>query len=295
MSLDRVYPLLGLSTAAGLPEDPLLRCVAEAARAETLGAAFTVGYQAALQRLVPGSTAGARRSLCATEARGAHPRHIEARLEAGVGGLRLTGEKSFATLAGAAEALLVLCAAGEVSGRKALRLVRVAVPTPGLRLSPGPALPFCPEVDHATVRLDEVPVADADVLPGDGWVDYVKPFRSVEDLTVGLCATAALTGLLLRRGDRADEVPPLLALLAALVALAELPLAALLEPGPLLALDGALRLLSTLAPSAQRRLALLDPALGAAWERDLPLLSVAARARAARAEGAWSAWGGAPG
>ena len=39
---------------------------------------------------------------------------------------------------------------------------------------------FVPEISHAEVELDRVKVSDADVLPGDGYDDYLKPFRTIE-------------------------------------------------------------------------------------------------------------------
>src|SRR5437588_11886352 len=74
--------------------------------ADRIGYAFLAGYRAALARLDPTLS---RASLCATEEGGAHPRAIKTRLAPQRdGAFVLDGEKTFATLASAAETLLVV-------------------------------------------------------------------------------------------------------------------------------------------------------------------------------------------
>ena len=61
-----------------------------------------------------------------------------------------------------------------------------------------PATPFVPDVAHATVTLARVTIAPEARLAGDGWSDYVKPFRTLEDLHVQAAITAWLVGALRR-------------------------------------------------------------------------------------------------
>ena len=51
------------------------------------------------------------------------------------------------------------------------------------------------EIPHAEVGLDRVRVEASAVLPGDGYADYVKPFRTIEDAHVH----CALLGYLVAR------------------------------------------------------------------------------------------------
>ncbi len=156
------------------------------ARADRLGFAFAAGYQAALWSLVPARDLRRTAALCATEAGGAHPRAIETRLTDGV----LEGEKTFVTLGPHAQDLYVLAKTGEEAGRPALALVRVDAAAPGVTVTPLGETPFVPEIPHASVRLAGVRAFET--LPGDGWADYVRPFRSVEDTLVHAAALAWL-------------------------------------------------------------------------------------------------------
>ena len=49
-----------------------------------------------------------------------------------------------------------------------------------------------PDIGHARLHLDNVL---CELLPGDGWDSYVKPFRSIEDLHVLAAITAWLYGI----------------------------------------------------------------------------------------------------
>src|SRR4029079_2530372 len=59
---------------------------------------------------------------------------------------------------------------------------------------PMPEPPFTPEITHDEIELDNVQVRDEDLLPGDGFDLYVRPFRTIEDVHV----SAALFAYLIR-------------------------------------------------------------------------------------------------
>ena len=81
--------------------------------ADRIGFAFLAGYRAALPKLDPTLF---RASLCASESGGAHPRAIKTRLRPRDGAFVLDGEKTFATLASAADTLLVVASRGKRRG-----------------------------------------------------------------------------------------------------------------------------------------------------------------------------------
>ena len=274
---------------------PIDRALVAAAHADRLGFAFAAGYREALRALVP--TATDAMALCATEAGGNHPRAIQTQLVAmpaasnAAATYRLTGRKAWATGANTAASLLVVASTGvDAAGTNRLRVVRVATTAPGLRITAAPA-PFVPEIEHATIELTDVPVTDADLLPGDGYADYLKPFRTVEDAHVHAALAAYLLGVARRRGWREHTERMLaLALATRAVATAEPKLAT-----THLALAGVLAL-------AAREVADLEAHWAAApdvatdaehqrWLRDRPLLKTAASARAARRERAWEQLG----
>ena len=254
--------------------------------ADRLGYAFAGGYRTALTCLVPG-IAG-RACLAATEEGGGHPRAIRTTLrEDGQGAFVLDGKKSFVTLGTAAEELLVVASTGESEGKNRLAVVRVPATRQGIVLTAGMALPFVPEIPHAEATFKNVHIAPNEVLPGDGYDRYLKPFRTIEDLHV-VAATVGYWLSLARRfhfGHAAVE--DLSALVLALCATEACDPSA---TGTHIALAGLFtRLRSFLAsPEIQQAMTKVEPDERARFERDWPLLRIAEKARVARLESAWN-------
>lgn len=254
--------------------------VGDAARggagADRLAIAFIAGYQAALRALVPGLRAVG--SFLVTEEGGGHPAAIRTQLSGG----RLAGRKRFATQGIEAETLIVVASAGAEGGHTRLSAVMIPADRPGVTRTPLPPTPFCPEIGLAEVHLD-VEVRPDEILPGDGYDEYLKPFRTIEDIHV----LAATLGFVLHTATRfawpREAIERLLAQLAPASALAAAPR----EPSVHLALSGWLagteRLLADLAP----HWAQVDPDWRARWERDQPLLSLAHKVRVQRTGAAW--------
>jgi acyl-CoA dehydrogenase len=249
--------------------------------ADRLGYSFAAGYGAALARLLELAgvrTSGTRFALAATESGGAHPRAIATRLDdAGV----LCGEKTFATLATVADEVLVVASRGEhPDGKNRLVVVRVPRTARGVVITPRPETPFAPEIPHAFVRLDDVVVKPEDVLPGDGYDAWLKPFRTIEDVHVRASTVGYLLGVA-RTYEWTDRVDDLAAL-----ALLLLELGARDPSSPVthLAVHGAFTIARSVAATLPWDRA--DATERARWERDAPLLSIAEGARAKRTEAA---------
>lgn len=170
--------LLRLHRAAS----PLELAILGGYRAATPGLAFLAGYQGALRALWPGApeTLGA---FCVTEQRSVRPADMRCRL--GEGGA--SGRKDFVTGGVAARWLLVSARVESEGESPRLAMLLIDAAGPGVAIEPGPTLPMLPDVPHAHLLLND---ARAQRLPGDGWTDYVKPFRTLEDLHVmaALCA-----------------------------------------------------------------------------------------------------------
>lgn len=267
-------PLSAPRVRAATPvDDALLGGLA----ADRLGYAFAAGYRAALARLFP-HVAGAA-ALCATEEGGAHPRAIRATLRPSGGAWVLDGAKQWATLANEAEVLLVLATLGEWGGRQQLRIAVVPADAPGVERIPMPPTQFVPEVPHLRLVFRGVEVAE--VLEGDGWERYVKPFRTVEDLHV----LAATVGYLLRVGRQAAWPRTTLGQLLTLAAtVRELAGEDPGEPGVHIAMASLFGTLESLVAAAPWP----DGEVRERWLRDAPILQVAGKARAARWEAAWA-------
>lgn len=267
--------------AAGL-DDTVLRAMAGGSAADRPGWAFASGYTEALRRLVP--AVGDRAvALAATESGGAHPRAIATRLAGG----RLDGVKRFVTLAPACDAALVIASEGESAGRNQLAAVLVPLDRDGVALEPLPPTAFAPEVPHAAITFRAVAVASGERLPGDGYSDYLKPFRTVEDIHVMAAIAAWLAATFARAGaPGAAPAEELAALAAGLVALGRLDPRATITHR---LLAGALAVLAQVLARAEPVWAAVDPVMRARWQRDRPLLEVAGAARAARLDRARSA------
>lgn len=266
-------------------EAPLEVAVAGGFAADRLGFAFAAGYHAALRALVPELPADHLVALCATEEGGAHPRAIRTALSGYGESSSLSGDKRWSTLAPAAHELLVLASLGQdAAGKEQLRLVRVRADAAGVRITAMPAPPFTPEIPHAEIELRAVRVSPEDVLAGDGWERYVKPFRTLEDLHVHGALLGYLIGVARRSGWPPPEIERLLALVVTTRALAAEPAGA---PETHVALAGLLEATARTVAETAELWAGVEPDERARWERDRALLGVAASARAARTARAW--------
>jgi hypothetical protein len=261
---------------------PFVAAVHVAARVDRLGFAFAAGYPAALQHMVPDVSLPC--ALCVTEEGGNHPRAIQTTLERAGDGFVLRGSKSFVTLGDLAADLVIAARAGDKpDGLPDLAVVRIPRGRAGIELTAHPPTPFAPEVPHARLELRGVEVRPEERLPGDGYLDYVKPFRTIEDIHVLGAAIGYLIGLALRIRGPADLIAELSANLVALDAIRVGPP---LDPRLHIALHGILRQTKRI-PESSGFARLLQSAPSderARWERDRALLEVASKAREARFE-----------
>jgi len=258
------------------------RALAGGVLADRLGYAFAGGYQAALRTLL--GDAGVATCLAATEAGGAHPRAIQTSLVDAGDDRLLVGEKQWTTLAEESERMLVFCRQGEVDGRPQIRAVLIPTQRPGITIERMPDVPFAPEVHHAKVTFAGVRLEPDELLPGDAYVELLKPFRTVEDAHVLCAAIGHLIGVALLHGFERVFIERLsaLALAARSVAMSD-PRSAGVHvalAGSFAALDS---IVAGLAPSFEKA----PEDFRSRWERDKPLLRVASKAREARLARAW--------
>lgn len=266
--------------ALSAASEPWEEAVRGGASADRLGYAFLAGYEAALSALLPGRDRSRPAALCATEKGGAHPRAILAAIEDGA----LTGEKTYVTLGESAEELYVLARTGTRGDRAELALARVPRAATGVAVTPLSALPFVPEIPHAAVRFEGV--RELEILPGDGWADYVRPFRTVEDVHVHAAVLAWLAATAARHAWPRELSERALSLL---VALRELSSADPSSPAVHVALAGTIALSRALVADLEPSWEVAPSDERARWQRDRGLLEVAGKARALRLERAWEA------
>jgi len=246
----------------------------------TPGLAFLIGYQAALRMLWPSAPASLG-ALCATERRSVRPADMQTRLE----GLRLTGSKDFVTAGLDAEWLLVAARSEGQGEAPRLNLAVVYPGEPGVSLEALPTLPLMPEVGHGRLQLQQ---AACELLAGDGWDAYVKPFRSLEDLYVLAAMVAWLYGV----GQECGWPQGLrLRLIGLLAGCAEASRQCADSVGCHLLLGGLFAQFQELKGAIDKAL-LAGPAQWAQlWQRDQGVMALASAARDKRLAKAWSAAG----
>lgn len=250
---------------------PFELAVAGGRRMATPGLAFLVGYQAALRMLWP-SAPPSLGALCATEQRSLRPADMQTRLK----DLRLSGRKDFVTAGDAADWLLVAARSEEPGETPRLSLAAVYPGEPGVKVEKLPALPLMPDISHGRLHLDG---ALCELLAGDGWDAYVKPFRSLEDVYVLSAMTAWLYGV----GQDNDWPQALqLRLLALLAGCAEASRQAPNNPAGHVVLGGLFAQFESLKTEVDQALVQGDPAWAAMWQRDQGVMQLAAGARAKR-------------
>jgi len=259
---------------------------------DRLAYAFAAGYQAAVRALVPSAPGDRIVSFSVTEEEGAHPRAVRTTLRevpGQTGMWRLTGRKRWATLSSTGGLAFVVASTGiGEDGRNRLRVVEVPLDSPGITLRPMPPTPFTPEIGHAEIVLEDVAVPSTAILPGDGYSNYVKPFRTVEDAHVGAAVLGYLLGIAIRYRWPAAVREDLMCLCATARALA------LGDPKGVethLGLAGLFRGLGGVMDGAESLWPLVDAETRARWTRDVGLLQVASNARGRRTEAAWKSLG----
>lgn len=278
--LPEVWEAYRSERAAGA--SPFAAAVIVASQVDRLGFAFAVGYPAALEHMIEGVRLPC--ALCVTEANGNSPRAIETTLEPKGDRYELRGTKTFVTFGSYAETLIIVAREGEKpDGRPDLAVVRIPAYREGITLEELPQTPFVPEVPHTSVRLDGVEVLEDERLPGDGYLDYVKPFRTIEDIHVVGATLGYLVGLARRTRAPATLIAELSADLVALDRLRDGPP---LDPRVHIALHGVYQRVTRLIGSEAfgRLLASAPDEEHSRWERDRVLLQVASKAREARFE-----------
>ncbi|MGF6332275.1 hypothetical protein ABH909_005153 [Pseudomonas sp. BS3782 TE3695] len=237
----------------------------------TPGLAFLVGYQAALRMLWPSAPLSLG-ALCATEQRSLRVADMQTRLR----DLRLSGRKDFVTAGDAADWLLVAARSEEPGEAPRLNLAVVYPGEPGVRLEKLAPMPLMPDIGHGRLFLDN---ALCELLAGDGWDAYVKPFRTLEDIYVLSAMTAWLFGV----GQDSDWPQTLqLRLLALLAGCAEVSHQAPNNPAGHVLLGGLFAQFDGLKAEVNQALADGPPQWAAMWQRDQAVMDLAAGARGKR-------------
>lgn len=264
----------------GADTDPFSLAVSGGRLASTPGLAFLSGYQAALRALWPDAPPGLG-ALCTTERRRLRPADMATRWDDG----HLSGRKDFVTAGDAVRWLLVSAREEVPDESPQLGLFVIEPAAAGVSLMPGPPLPIVPDIAHGCLRLEQ---AVGTRLPGDGWSDYVKPFRTYEDMYVLAAMTAWLYGVCLQQNGPRSLLLRLLGILAGAAEVTRLPAN---EPATHLLLAGLLEQFGALQPELDVAFLAAESPRAAQWQRDRGVLGLAVQAQARRLDKAVAALG----
>jgi hypothetical protein len=269
------------------------RAIAFGFEADRVAFAFIAGFRAALQHLIPGLNPSLFVSFCITEEGGNTPGAINSTLipeDETKNQWILNGKKSFITGALEADQVFVAASTGQdKQGRKRIKLVVLESETPGITIKTLPPLPFIPEISHGEVSFTNVNLSNDSILAGDGYADYIKPFRIFEEIHV----TAAILGYLTRIGmlyswDRKD-LEKIITLIKLVRALWRSDLQA---PDTHIAYAGFSHLIQELLTDIKPHWEKVPKEVRVCWERDQAILGIAEKAGKKRLENAWMSFGG---
>ncbi len=176
---------------------PVDRAISEGFLSDRLAYAFSAGLQAAFYCLLPELEKDAIFSFCVSEKHGSHPSKIKTSLKKIPSSEMwcINGQKQFVSCALYADQLLVAASKG-AGGKKGniLKIILVKSNIKGLKIESMGNIPFIPEISHGLITFDNVIVDLSQILPEDGYEDYIKPFRTIEDI----CIYAGLLGYLFK-------------------------------------------------------------------------------------------------
>lgn len=274
-------------TKQDLAQNSIDRAIYSGRSTTRAGWAFMGGYQSAIEHLFAAHINPDQpelASFCVSEQGGNHPRAIQALLTENEDSTQLSGMKSFVSGAEDAQRLFVACKQGnDTQGLPQLKIASIRSSANGVSIKALPPLAFIPEVSHGQVVLD---AAEPDeVLAGDGYLEFIKPFRTCEDIHV----ISAILAYLLGEGIEGQWPEALIEqMLAALMSYRALASMDYKDGGCHLALAGARQTMSELLEQVNPVFEQSNPAAFALWQRDQALLKIAYKAHLSRTEKAWA-------
>lgn len=262
--------------------DSLARAMIGGAYFRQVSFAFASAYQSALENMfdLDQSVMGA---LCHNEKGVKKPREMQTRIYEARGELQLDAKKGFVSGGIDAQTLFVSAVDQRPSGDGKIVLLQLNNTNNALKLEALSPLPFVPELSHAKFLYEGLSIKQDCILEGDGYSDYIKPFRTEEDLHI----LAALCGQRIAIAFEFKQQPFVEQGIAIAIALLGLQTADRSAPSTHLALAGIKQQLHTLFEQHDQTLEAHLPEFARAWKRDKALLSLAETAQKIRSQTAW--------
>ena len=212
--------------------------------------------------------------MCVSEKAGNHPKLLTTTVDSeGV----LNGHKSFITMADQAKQLIVIAKAGQSQDKPILKAVLIEQSNASVNIEIMSPLPMVPDINHGQITFEN---SQGKVLAGDGYIDYSKRFRTLEDAHVFM----AFTSMILRKCVDLKLDPELtqecLLLINALNSLQDFDKSQ--DPWLHLTLAACFKHFEALCHEFEEALLNSGDAFYGLWMRDKKLFTISARARLSR-------------
>ena len=248
--------------------------------------AFAAGYQSALMHMFGPLLLDDFGALCITEEGGGHPGAVKTTLEKEDSSYKINGRKQFISMVDYAEKIFVAATTGkDENGRNKLKVAVVEKKTTGVEIEQMPDLSFIPEIKHGVVYFKDVIIDEAQILPHDGFVHYVRPFRTVEDIHVmGATIGYFFRTAVLFEWDRSIQEK----LIHLYINLRTLSFQDPSSAYTHIALGGLLQFLNSFVEDIEQLWDQTHGDIKKRWHRDKKLLQVAGTIREKRLQKAWS-------
>ena len=162
--------------------------------------------------------------------------------------------------------------------RPVLKAVRVTLPHSGAEITMMPNMGMMPEVSHGVVELNNV---QGQLLAGDGYMDFNKRFRSIEDAHLLMAFTGLILSNVLRHKLDDELIDDALVIVSALIAQDY-------SEGAfsVLHLNGINRSFLSLKSRFEKELDSISGEFKNDWSRDSKIFSLADKIRRLKREGA---------
>ncbi|NVK37044.1 MAG: hypothetical protein HWE18_03885 [Gammaproteobacteria bacterium] len=242
-------------------------------RCANLSQAFALAYRCALQTLLPSLDKTHWAAMCVTESQGNHPKQLQTYLD---DNQQVFGHKSFVTMAGLAEQLILIVKQGDNPERPELKAMKVLTQQANVKVTKMPAMKMLQDVPHGTIELSG---AVGEILEGDGHADFSKPFRTLEDAHV----LVACSAMIMRQAKEAALPSDIMQKALGVIAIVK-GMSAMTYPWQHLQLAEAFELFEALCNKFEEVLSACSQEFSQQWLLDKALFKIAGKARLARAE-----------
>lgn len=262
------------------------RLVRVALNADRRSLASVAGHQAAVRRLFPSTPADAVVAFCVSEDKGPRPSHIHTALTSDGDGFTMSGHKRWGSMAPVSDVWYVAASVGRNDqGQNQLRMVALPSDRDGASVDLEPYRDWGPEFQICDLHFDNVAVQASEVIPGDGYVEAIKPFRLVEDVYNTAGTLIGLFQLGRRHRWSHEQLEPLVGLIVQAAAIAETDMA---SPSSVVLLSDFLARADAAWIASWEAWADAPADVIEAWTPERTLLGVAAAARETRRATSWS-------